>query len=93
MIGASVGTGVKCGAESLMSFSFGLLVDPSSTGLSNIPLSLVGLCLLLASIGGIAYAGRPSGQSGDEEAGLLDGKQTRSSKAAWHFAGEDMAKS
>ena len=86
LFGAFVGTGIKCGAESLMSFCFGLFFDPNGGNLRNMPLALSALGLLLASIGGIAYAGRPSDMEDDEEAGLLGNKENN--KKLWHFAGE-----
>lgn len=50
------------------------------------PLAISALGLLLASIGGIAYAGRPSDMEDNEEAGLLGNKENN--KKLWHFAGE-----
>lgn len=60
LIGVSLQAGIANGTAALVSFFFGLFLDPNRRKLSNLPVALAGLSLLMGAIVGIAYAGERS---------------------------------
>ncbi|GAQ77997.1 hypothetical protein KFL_000060630 [Klebsormidium nitens] len=83
LIGVSLRAGIANGTAALVSFSFGLLLDPMRRKLSNLPLALGGLSLLMAAVVGIAYAGERSFQVEDEYERLLKGKRSDRVSGTW----------
>ena len=70
----SVAPAILSGVTALVSFLFGLLLDPIGRRVSDLPAALAGLALLMAGIPGIAYACERSYQAERErrESDLLN---------------------
>lgn len=79
----SLRAGFANGTAALVSFAFGLLLDPIRRKLSNLPLALGGIGLLMAAVVGIAYAGERAFQKVDEDERLLTGKRSDRVSATW----------
>lgn len=77
LVGVSVGPGIWCGTSALVSFFFGLFLDPVKREVSNLPLAVAGLCLLMVAIAGIAFAGEYACRVEDSQEPLLPGNRRR----------------
>lgn len=72
----SLRAGIANGTAALVSFFFGLFLDPNRRKLSNLPVALAGLSLLMGAIVGIAYAGERSCRVEEEHERLLTEKRS-----------------
>lgn len=75
LIGVSLRAGIANGIAALVSFFFGLFVDPHRQKLTSLPVALVGLCLLMVALVGIAYAGERSCRVEEENERHSTGKR------------------
>ncbi|GAQ77998.1 hypothetical protein KFL_000060640 [Klebsormidium nitens] len=76
LIGVSLRAGIANGTAALVSFVFGLFLDPNRRKLRNLPVALAGLSLLMGAIVGIAYAGERSCRVEEEHERVLTGKRS-----------------